>query len=305
MTPARAALLLALLLLPARAAGEGKSADPWVVPDPDPAELAVRITLSDREYVIRQVKKVPDEARAPEAVVPPAADAENAEIGRCRGLLDGGKAEEAVAALQALLGKSPALHAARSLLGRALLAAGKTAEAAVALRDALLGNRRDPEGWKALDAVAAPLGRKVVRPRLEPRGWILPEEKKTVPLGYADSDREEDFPWIYYAFARAVYRYEGPYAREFPGKAWRFTFREMLFAAAAAARGAANVKKDGKKVPEDLARLATERKGKDFAAFVFWAMYPEPIAAEPERDFEALRPALVKHFDEKILVKKP
>ncbi len=297
--------LLAAALAPVPIlAAEGRKIDPWEPPPVDCAELSIVITQSKRSYNLRLAGKVLETADAPERVEPPETAEELRALQACRDLQAAGKWPESESALRDLLGRSPALHDARSLLGTSLLRQQKPAEAAAAIRDSLIGNRRNPDAWKALEEAAAIQGMKVLRPSLKPRGWVAPLKGGEVEVGFADADVDADFPWNSYAMARAVYRYEGAYGRECPGKEYRFTLREQVFAASAAVRSAQDDQKEGKKVPPDLARLVAEAKAKTLVPFVFFALYPEPLPAEPERDFEVLRPRLQKYFDERILVRK-
>ncbi len=298
-----AAAALALLALPGLGL-EGKKADPWEVASPDNSGLLLTLTNSKRNYVMFLAGKVPEAAVQPDRVEPPATDEEKKGIQACRDLLASEKWPEAEATLRDLLGKAPALHDARALLAMSLLRQKKPADAATALRESLIGNRRNPEAWKALEETAAALGRKVLRPVLQPRGWVLVQKDGDIQVGHADADRDCDFGWNFYAVARASYRYEGSYAASCPGREYLFTFREQLFAAGAAVHWAEDARKDGEKVADDLGRLLAEKKTKTLVPFVFFAMYPEPTPAEPEKDFDVLRPVLEKYFDEKILVKR-
>ena len=146
-----------------------------------------------------------------------------------------------------------------------------------------------------------------MRPKIDVRGWVTehdPDAKGGIEIGYAV--RPDKFsPWLWYAAARAEYRYEGPFARDFPGeKTWRFTFREQMYAMNVLAASAADEKKARSTASSDLVRVLAEKKAGTLAPFAFFAAYPEPLTATPERDFDLLRPRLEKYFDEKIVVKQ-
>jgi tetratricopeptide (TPR) repeat protein len=303
----RVPALLALLGLAAAAVGAGgEKPDPWPVPAPDIQEMLLTIGQSPRSYEIRIEEKVPEAALPPERVEPPATEEDRKALGACRGLATAEKWPEAEAALKDLLAKSPTLHDARALLGTALLRQKRPAEAAVALRDALIGNRRDPAAWKALEETAAALGKKVLRPAMQPGGWLLPGNKKgSMEVGVvARDDSDAAYCWIYYGMGRAMYRFEGRYSSDFGVQPYVRTFREELYALGAVVRAAEDDRKEGKKLTPDLARLLAEKKAGTLVPFAFFACYADPLAAAPERDFDALRPRLEKWFDEKVLVRK-
>ena len=283
----------------------GAKPDPWDLPAPDPAEISIAITASKREYVIRLVDRLPDRALLPERVEPPATEDEKKALRECRDLLAAGRGTEAETAAKELLRLNPALHDARAILGKALLAQKKTAEAVAALRESLIGNRRNPEAWKDLEEAAAALGKKVVRPALQPPSWLLETKRNEAEIGVVAPDEGGPaYSWIYYAMGRAFYRFEGPFDAAYPGRTYVPTFREHLHGVGAVVVAAEGDRKDGEKLPADLARLLAEKKAKTIVPFVFFAMYADPVPAEPEKDFAVLRPRLEKHFDEKILVKK-
>jgi hypothetical protein len=283
---------------------EGKKADPWEVPAPDYALLQSTLKESRRSYDYYVALKVPDAARRPARIEPPMTKEDRAALKSLRDLMGASSSPVIDGVLRKRIAENPALHDAHTLLAESLLRQKKPAEAAVALRDGLIGNRRNPEAWRLLEEAATAIGRRVVRPSLPPRGWVLGRKDGSVQVGYAGTEGKSDLAWNAYAAARAVYRYEGTYDIEFPGKEYRFTFREQLFAAGAAARCAEASRMSGATLEEDLTRLLEERKGKGFVPFVYFAMYTEPLPAEPEREFELLRPSLEKYFDERILVRK-
>jgi hypothetical protein len=283
-----------LLLLAA-----GAAADPWAIPAPNGAELFLVLQDSERSYTLTPHDKVAEEADGKERIDPPLPAADREATEACRALVAAGSHEEAEARLAELLARNAANHDARMLVALSLHRRGLHAEALAALRESLIGNRRNPEGWKLLEEVARKLGRKVVRPRLKPRGWVA-EGADGTTLAYADASREADMPWMFYAVARAHYRHEGRFARDHPGaKEYRFTFREQLFAA-----GAAVVYAEAQKPAErsaDARMLLAQKKAKTIVPFLFFATYPEPLADPPERHFESLKPILEKYFNENIL----
>ena len=211
-----------------------------------------------------------------------------------------GQYEKAERILSNFIRKNRANWDALALRGLCRLELDRTEEAEADLRDALIGNRRNPAAWEALGKLAAGTKRRVVRPTLSPKGWVRPPKDGSAEFGYADVDEKGDFPWLYYAAARVAYRHEGLLEKDFPGaKEYFFSFREILLALGAALSG---VGEKGEPTVE-LARLVAEQKAGTLVPFAFFALYTEPVADPPERDFEALRPRLVRYFDEHILVK--
>lgn len=293
------------LLAPSGFGQDRGKADPWRLPEPDYPLLAVTLVQTKKHsYALTLARKAPGHAAGPERVDLADTGIRKGIAELCRRSLKEGKFAEAAFAAETFLKDDPSFHDLRATLGLALYLQGKTKEAIPALRTALIGNRRNPEAWQVLGQVAEDLRKRVVRPVLRPRGWVLPLEDGDIQVGFADSDDPADFPWNYYAMARAVYRYEGLFGRAFPGREYRFTFREQIEAVGAAVQCAGDMRVDGKKVGEDLTKLLREKDAGTLVPFAFFAMYPEPVPAEPEKDFDLLRPRLEKYFDEKILVKK-
>ncbi len=278
--------------------------DPWDVPVPDPIELTLALTESKREYTLYFADEVWEQANGAESIDLPLAQDENDALARARELVTKGDHEGADKALDDLLAKHPANWDAFLTRAASLHARKADADAVVALRTSLVGNRRNPEAWKLAEEIARALGRKVSRPKIDLRGWVRQSDEGEIEVGHVGDD-EVSMPWNHYAAARAVYRWEGAFARDFPGeKAYRFTFREQLFAIGVLARAAEGTKKDGAKLPPDLARVLAEKKAGTLAPFAFFAAYPEPLPAAPEKDFDLLRPRLEKYFDEKVLPKR-
>lgn len=301
MRIARASVLAALLAGAALAA-----TDPWDVPAPDAGELMLILNASKRtdSYTILLAGKQWAGANGPERVELTLPKDEKDDLARARDLVAKGDHDGAATLVDAVLAKNPANWDAFLVRASSLHAKKADADAIAALRASLIGNRRNPDAWKLLDDVAKALGKKVARPKLDFRGWVRELPKHEIELGYV-ADDEVFGPWLNYVQARAVYRWEGPFARDFPGeKAWRFTFREQMYAMGVLATAAAGDKKDGAKLPPDLVRVLAEKKAGTLAPFAFFAAYPEPLTATPEKDFDLLRPRLEKYFDEKILVKR-
>jgi tetratricopeptide (TPR) repeat protein len=243
-------------------------------------------------------------ANGPDRVDLPVAQDEKDAVAHCRGLVEKGDHDAAGKALDEILAKDPANWDAYFLRAQSLHARSADADAALALRASLIGNRRSPDAWKLLDEVAKALKKKVARPRVEMRGWVREAAKGESEMGHVADDATA-MPWNYYAAARLHYRHEGPFARDFPGaKTYAFTFREQMYAMGVLAASAADEKKDGTKLTPDLVRVLAEKKAGTLAPFTFFAVYTEPVPAAPEKDFDKLRPRLEKYFDEKILVKR-
>jgi len=282
------ALLLVLLAAP----------DPWAVPKGGAAML-LALDESDRSYTLEGADHVWDGAQGPKHVT-----LKGAPLTDCRKLISEGKLEDALKAVDAELARSPAHHTARMLRGLALYKLRRNDEALRELRDAIIGNRRNPEAWSLLEMVAASVDRKVKRPEFELKSWVRQSGKQQIEIGHLERDDGSTFPWMYYGVARAGYRWEGGFARDFPGKDYRFTFREQLFALGAVVEGVKMRKKEREKISSDLRLLASKSKSRDFAAFAFFALYPEPLPARPEKHFELLRPRLIAYFDKKICVKR-
>jgi len=279
--------------------------DPWESPEFDSEMLLIRVlTLGKREVAINMADKPWPEANGPARVELPLAKEEKDELARCRGLVDKGDHDAAAPALDALLAKNAADWDAWLVHAESLHARKLDADALAALRACLVGNRRNPDAWKLLDDVAKTLGKKVARPKIDLRGWARETGKNAIEVGYVDADKV-NAPWNYYAAARAVYRWGGSFAADFPDlKAYGFTFREQMVAVSVLADEAAQAKKEGASLPPDLMRILAEKKAKTLAPFAFFAAYPEALTATPEKGFETLRPRLEKYFDEKILVKR-
>ncbi len=274
-------------------------ADAWTVPSPNGADLFLVLQNSSRSYTLTPADEVAEEADGKERVELPMTPADAKEIARCRELVSAGKHDEAVAGLKALLARNAANHDARLLVALSLHKRGLDAEALPVLRESLIGNRRTPEAWQLLEEVAGKLGKKVVRPRLKPRGWIVAADDGAT-ITYADASKDADMPWMFYAVARAHYRYEGGFRRDHPqAKEYAFTFREQLFAVGSAL-SYMEVQKAGER-SEDSTLLIAQKKAKSLVPFVFFAMYPEPVPQQPERGWEDLKPLLEKYFDERIL----
>jgi tetratricopeptide (TPR) repeat protein len=243
---------------------------------------------------------VAEGAGGAERVEPLVSPSDKEALGRCRELISAGKHDEAVAHLDEMLKRNPANHDARMLIGLSLHERGDSKAALVALRESIIGNRRNPEAWTLLEQVAKKAGKRVVRPRLELRGWIEAKADGDVTVGYADAARDADMPWLYYGLARAYYRYEGEFKRDHPAaKDYFFSFREQLFATGTALTSV-EAEKSAKRSPEFKALIA-EKKAKTLVPFLFFAAYPEPIPQQAERGWESLKPVLEKYFDEKIL----
>jgi len=273
----------------------------WTVPEVSTPKVFLEIQNGSRAYTLTPSKDVDKAAIPPERVELPLSPEEREELVACRNLIEAEQIEEAQARLGAVLEKNTANHDARMLLGLVLHRRGMHKEAVAELRESLIGNRRNPEAWKLLKEVARKVGKRVVQPALSPRGWIgEPADDGSVVLGYADAGRDGDVPWSFYIMARAAYRHEGRFQRDHPdAKEYRFTFREQLFALGAAIPSA-EAEKSSRRSKEFKALLA-EKKAGTLVPFVFFALYPEPLPLQPERDFETLKPILEKYFNERVL----
>lgn len=293
---ARSAALILLCAAPLRA-----QEDPWKVPAPKGVELFLKLQQSaSKAYTVVPSGKVAPGADGAERVEPPLSPADKEGLAACRDLIAAGKHDEASARLAGLLEENPANHDAHVLLALSLHQRGDDRAALAELREAILGNRRDPEAWKLLEQVAKKLGKRVVRPKLKLKGWIEATADGGVTLGYADAERDADMPWFYYVVARASHRYEGGFQRDHPAaKEYAFTFREQLFAFGAALDSAESAPA-AKRSPE-MKLLIAEKKANTLVPFLFFAAYPEPIPPQPERDWESLKPVLEKYFDQKII----
>jgi len=293
---ARAVLLILLCATSLRA-----QEDPWTVPDPKGIVLFVKLQQNPtKAYTVVPSGKVAPGADGAERVEPPVSPADKEALAACRELIAAAKHDEASARLAELLKENPANHDAHVLLALSLHQRGDDKAALAELREAIVGNRRDPEAWKLLEQVAKKLGKRVVRPKLKLKGWIEATADGGVTLGYADAGRDADMPWFYYVVARASYRYEGGFQRDHPAaKEYVFTFREQLFAFGAALNAAEAA--PAAKRSQELKLLIAEKKAKTLVPFLFFAAYPEPLPQQPERDWESLKPVLEKYFDQKII----
>ena len=271
-------------------------AQDWRVPDLNGAELLLVLQQSKNSYTLAQTSKLWKGAPGPERI--PIAG--RGAVARCHKLIDAGRFADAAAAVQKILAKNPADWDAYYLRALALFKQGKREEARLALRESLIGNRRNPDAWTLLEKI---VGRKAKRPRFEMRAWVR-QRGKEVEISYAEKDEAADFPWIYYGIARAHYRYEGGYRREVDRGKYRFTFREQLLALGAALWGARSAREDREPIPKDLKRLLDLGKKKELVPFAFFAIYPEPVARQPERGFDRLKPQLERYFDRRICGKR-
>lgn len=280
--------------------------DPWLVPAPSGVEVMMALTNSKRTdaYTLMLADKPWEGASGPERAEPAIPAAEKEALAACRALVAKGDMEGAAKSIDDLVARNAANWDAHALRAQVLHAAKNDAEALAALRTSLIGNRRNPDGWKLLDDVAKALSKKVVRPKLAMRGWVRDLPKGEFEFGHV-ADDADGMPWNYYAAARVYYRHEGPFARDFPSaKAYAFSFREQMFAMGVLAESAAGAKKDGTKLSAELKRVLAEKAAGTLVPFTFFAVYTEPVPAAPEPGFDTLLPRLVKFFDEKIVVRK-
>lgn len=299
MRPQRSIVVALLLMAPAALA----DTDPWAVPAPPGIELMLKLEASEKDYTLMLAGEPWEGANGPERVDLPHSPEDREALARCSALVEQGDHDAATSSIEALLAKNPANWDALLLRAKSLHARKSDADAALALRTSLLGNRRNPDAWNLLDEVAKALSKKVVRPKLAVRGWVRDLGKKGVEIGHV-ADDDDGMPWNYYAVARAIYRWEGIHARDFPSaKGYSFTFREQMYAMGVLADSAAAEKKDGTKLSADLKRVLAEKSAGTLAPFTFFAVYPEPLPATPEIRFDLLRPRLEKYFDTKILVR--
>jgi hypothetical protein len=279
---------------------------PWDVPAPPGVEmlLAVKDPKKADTYVLKYATKPWDGANAPDKVDLPLPKEEKTLLGRCRGLAAKGEHDAAVMELDEIVSRNPSDWDAYVLRAASRHARKADDEAVAALRTSLVGNRRNPDAWKLLDGVTEAMGRRVARPRVDLRGWVRDLGKAGLEVGHVVTG-DLATPWSVYAAARAYYRCEGPFARDFPqAKTYVFTFREQMFAMGALATALADAAKNGAKLTPDAARILDEQKAGTLAEFTFFAVYTEPVGALPEKGFDALRPRLAKYFDEKIVVKR-
>jgi tetratricopeptide (TPR) repeat protein len=276
--------------------------DPWAVPSPNGAILTAKITTSEREYAIILCDEPQEGAGGPERAELSLSKSERRVLERCRKSIADEKYEESEKILAGQMRRNPANYAALGLLARSQAKRGDHEAALESLRRSLIGNRRNPDAWTLLEEVAAALKKKVVRPQMTPRAFIRPPENGEVRLGYWDAGKDGDFAWYCYAVARAFYRYEGPFGKDFPkAKEYRFSFREQLYAVGAAVSTAVDSEHE---ITEELTRLLAEKKSGTLVPFVFFALYPEPIPRKPEKDFDKLVPRLTEYFDSHIVVAK-
>jgi hypothetical protein len=298
------ALLLATTL--AASAAAFAQSDSWDVSAPSGVEILLALTNSKNadSYVLKLAAKPWEGANGAERVELPLPKEEKTMLARCRGLVVKGERDAAIMALDEMVTKDPANWDAFCVRAASQHAKKADDEAVTALRSSLIGNRRNPDAWKLLDQVAEAMSRKVDRPRVELRGWVRDLEKGATEVGHVTTG-ELAMPWSYYAAARAYYRREGPFARDFPAaKSYVFTFREQMYAMNVLAASLADHEKDGAKLPPDLARVLAEKKAGTLAQFTFFAVYPEPLTTTLEPGLDRLRPRLEKYFDEKIVVRR-
>lgn len=281
-------------------------ASPWDAAPPPGVEMLVAVKdpkKADR-YVLKYAKKPWDGANGPERVELPLAKDERTLLGRCRGLAAKGEHDAAVMALDEIVIRNPVDWDAYALRAASRYAKKAHDEAVAALRASLVGNRRNPEAWKLLEAVTEAMGRKVERPRVDMRGWVRDLGKAGLEVGHVTTG-DLATPWSVYAAARAYYRREGPFARDFPdAKEYSFTFREQMFAMNALAAALAEKAKEGAAFTPDALRILEERKAGTLPEFTFFAVYTEPVGASPEPGLDALRKRLAKYFDERIVVRR-
>lgn len=280
--------------------------DSWDVPAPSGVELLLALTSSknDDAYVLRLAAKPWEGANGPERVELTLPKDEKIVLARCRGLVVKGERDAAIMALDEVVAKDPANWDAFCVRAASQHAKKVDDEAVLALRASLIGNRRNPEAWKLLDDVAGAMGRKVVRPHVDLRGWVRDIGKGAIEVGHVTTG-DLAMPWSYYAAARAFYRREGPFARDFPAaKSYAFTFREQMYAMGVLAASLADEAKNGAKLTPDAERILAEKKAGTLAQFTFFAVYPEPLTTTAEAGFDRLRPRLEKYFDEKIVVRR-
>lgn len=301
MKTRHAALALTLLSLLAVSPGAVAEEDPWALPSVEGALLVARLAESEKSYDIVLEDEPAADAAGPERVDLGLSSKERTALKNAEKLTAAGKHAKAEEIVDASVKKDPANWDALALRGACRLELGRKEEAEADLRDSIIGNRRNPAAWKALEKLAAATGRRVVRPTLSPRGWIRPPKDGTIELGYATPDRDGDFPWMLYAAGRAAYRHEGFFEKDFPkAKEYVPTFREIVFALASAF----SALDPEVKPTEELARLLAERKAGTLLPFAFFALHTAPVTDPAERDFEKLRPRLVEYFDTHVLVKK-
>ena len=293
-------LILGLLLATAALAG----ADPWIVATPKGAELLVTMEKSSHSYTLNGVKTAWDEANGPERAELKLANDERDGLAKARDLVTKGDHDAAAKLLDELLAKNAANWEAHLVRATSLHAKAADADALASLRASLVGNRRRPEAWKLLDDVAAALGRKVLRPALDVKGWVREKGKDQIEVGSVFVV-DADMPWTYYAAARAVYRWDGGYLKDFPAsKTYTFSFKEQMFAMCVLANEADAIRRTGKTIPDDLKRVVAEKQAGTLTEFAFFAAWPEPLTATPEPGIDALRPRLAKYFDDKVVVKR-
>jgi hypothetical protein len=279
---------------------------PWDVPAPPAVEilLAVKDAKKAGTYVLKYATKPWDGANAPDKVDLPLAKDEKTMLGRCRGLAAKGDHDAAVMALDEIVAANPSDWDAYVLRAASRHARKIDDEAIAALRTSLIGNRRNPDAWKLLSDVTEAMGRKVVRPRVDLRGWVRDLGKAGLEVGHVTTG-DLATPWSVYAAARAYYRCEGPFARDFPNaKTYAFTFREQMFAMGALATALADAQSQGAKLTPDAQRILDEKKAGTLPEFTFFAVYTEPVGANPEPGFDQLKKRLAKYFDEKIVVRQ-
>jgi len=279
--------------------------DPSDVRPPPGVEMLLAVTDAKKSdvYVVRAAAKAWDGAAGPERIDLALPKDERALLGRCRTLAAKGDHDAAVMELDEIVARDPANWDAYLLRAASRHARKADDEAVAALRSSLIGNRRNPDAWKLLDDVTEAMGRKVARPRIAPQGWVR-DVGRQIEVGHVMTG-DLATPWSVYAAARAYYRVEGPFARDFPdAKTWFFSFREQVFAMNALAAALADSAKSGAKLTPDAQRVLDEQKAGTLAEFAFFAAYPSPVGASPEPGFEGFRKRLAKYFDERIVVRR-
>lgn len=293
------------LALVAAAVALAAESDPWIVTVPSGSDVMMTLATSSKHaYAVNPADKPWADASGPERAEPALSKEEKDGLAACRDLVAKGDHDGAAKAIDDLLAKNPANWDAHLLRASSLHARAMDKDAVAPLRTSLVGNRRSPEAWRLLADVAKALAKKVVRPTLDLRGWVREKSKTQIEVGGVFL-KDADMPWTYYAGARALYRYEGNFGRDFPAaKSYAFTFREQMFAMCVLAQEAETQRKDGAANAADLKLVLAEKKAGTLTPFTFFAVYPEPVPATPEPGFDALRPRLEKYFDEKVLVRR-
>ena len=134
--------------------------DPWDVPAPSGLAILSKLQWSSRAETsaFAMPAKPSEGANGREAVLLSLSDEEIRSVLHVRRLVADGDIDGALASADAAIARSPANWDAFAARAVALHAKKADAEALLALRASLIGNRRNPDAWKLLEDVAGAVG---------------------------------------------------------------------------------------------------------------------------------------------------